>query len=162
MVTCEECKNNPVDVILTMVINGLAITKHLCSDCAKKYNPNEISNVLAAILASMAAKESTPDIICPSCRMTFAEYKTSGRLGCAKCYSAFRVQLQPILLRIHGRVHHAGRRPPETMETRSDRQRIDDLRKRLCDAVNDEDYETAALLRDEIKSVTLAAMKEDE
>jgi protein arginine kinase activator len=61
--------------------------------------------------------------------------------------------LLPLLQQIHGHVEHAGRTPAGRPLDGSQRHRLGELRTALDEAVRGEDYERAALLRDEIRSL---------
>lgn len=153
---CEECKQNEAEVLMTTLIGGVSVTRHLCRECVKKYQLGDIQGVLAAILASMATKQAQekPDITCENCGMTFSAFQKGGRLGCAQCYTAFREELQPILTRIHGRAQHAGRRPYVNDEEKERIRRMDDVRRRMEEAVAVEDFEQAAVLRDQLRALS--------
>lgn len=104
---------------------------------------------------------------CAGCGMTYEEFRKIGRLGCAKCYEAFGPPLRRLLKRIHGADTHTGRGPrpeaPAAVQTVQDtlaasptepsdvdQQNIDELRVALQEAVDAEQYERAADLRDQI------------
>ena len=101
---CEEGNKNQAAVVVTTMVNGEITTRHLCRVCAKKYQIGDLQGVVAAVLASKAAKQTKPEITCQHCGMTFSAFQKSGRLGCLECDCAFKTQLQPILSGIHGRV----------------------------------------------------------
>lgn len=104
---------------------------------------------------------------CTGCGMTYEEFRKIGRLGCASCYDAFGPPLRRLLKRIHGADTHAGRGPrptvPATAETTQDspatvstelsdveQRDVDALLAALQEAVDAEQYERAADLRDQI------------
>ena len=107
---------------------------------------------------------------CPSCGLTFSEFKTSGHLGCANCYKVFESQISPLIERAHeGATHHVGKVPKRLLgggasgsaEARSvlgdleaRNQRRIALRKQLDDAIRGEQYEVAAKLRDQISKLS--------
>jgi len=91
---------------------------------------------------------------CPFCGLTFSDFRETGRLGCPQCYETYAVHLQKLLRRVHGGTQHVGKvyLPPDP--TSSDRERrLDALKRRLQRAVDSEDFERAAELRDEIRSL---------
>jgi protein arginine kinase activator len=85
--------------------------------------------------------------------MTIDEFRQKGRLGCPRCYEAFRHELMPLLQRIHEAQSHTGRLPATMAEVAPapDDRALSDLRRRLEDAVRGERYEEAARLRDELR-----------
>ena len=155
---CEECGKNQAEVMMTTVINGESTTRHLCRQCLKKYQAGNLQAVLAAVLSSMTAKNQTqiPDVVCPQCGQTYAEFQKTGMLGCAACYQAFRQELTPLITRMQGRTQHAGRRPPVSEEEQARQTLMEDLRARMEAAVAEENFEEAARLRDELRAMTPA------
>ena len=142
---------------MTTVINGESTTRHLCRDCLKKYKAGDLQAVLAAVLANMASKTAqTPDIVCPRCGEKYAEFQKTGMLGCAECYHAFRRELTPIITRMQGRAQHAGRRPPVSEEEKARQTHMEELRALMEAAVAEENFEEAARLRDELRSMAPA------
>ena len=89
-----------------------------------------------------------------------SEFTRTGHLGCPKCYEAFREQLQPMLLQIHGRVQHAGRQPLSTAEEQRKRSATEQLQRQMEQAVALEDFETAAKLRDQIRALSVSGEEE--
>ncbi|MBR4081439.1 MAG: UvrB/UvrC motif-containing protein [Clostridia bacterium] len=164
---CEECKVNEASFSISVVVGDEVKTRHLCGECMSRMNMDlqsgNIKGLLSSILSAITGKdtpaEKTPDIVCPRCRTTLGQFTKSGRLGCPACYEAFREQLQPMLLQIHGRVQHAGREPLNTSEAQIQRSRQEELTRRMEEAVAKEDFETAAMLRDQLRA--MAAGEED-
>lgn len=150
---CEECGERQAEVLVTTVVGGESVTRHLCRECLKKYQAGDLQAVLAAVLALMTQKEKQPEITCPHCGMAFSEFEKSGMLGCAECYQAFRSQLTPLITKVQGRAQHAGRRPRLSAEEQERQQKIEALRTQMEAAVAVENFEEAARLRDEIRAM---------
>ena len=148
---CEECGERQAEVVMTTVINGESTSRHLCRECLKKYQTGDLQSVLAAVLSAMA--EKTPNITCPACGETYAEFKKTGLLGCAKCYTAFRRELTPLITRVQGRAQHAGRRPPVSEAEQARQSRMESLRAQMEAAVAEENFEEAARLRDQLRAL---------
>lgn len=120
-----------------------------------------------------AKSGARPDALqaCPQCGMTYAEFRQGGQLGCAHCYVAFEPQLGPLLERWHeGGSHHVGKMPRRALGEPSAESgraaailggaaerasRISALQKQLSEAVEAEQYERAAMLRDQIKQLSM-------
>ena len=160
MMLCEECGIRQAEVMVTTVVNGEATTRHLCRDCLKKYQAGEMQAVLAAVLAAMAQKQKSPDITCPRCGETYAQFQKSGMLGCAECYQAFRKELTPLITRVQGRAQHAGRRPAASEQEQEMLNRREELRAQMEAAVAEENFEEAARLRDQLRALTAAREEE--
>ena len=89
--------------------------------------------------------------------MRLEEFKQSGRLGCPHCYVTFESQLKTLLRRLHGSTQHVGKvyLPPDPSEA-SRQERLAGLRRKLEKAVASEDFERAAQIRDQIRSMEAA------
>lgn len=124
--------------------------------------------VPAVVIAPSAPTGGGSIGACPSCGMTFEEFRQKGVLGCAHCYAAMEAQLGPLIERAHeGATHHVGKVPRRLLKgettaaaeraarllgTMKDHQeRIRLLRKQLAEAVGAEQYERAAAIRDELR-----------
>lgn len=83
---------------------------------------------------------------CPKCGTRESELTKTGKVGCAQCYKTFWDILQPYIQRIHGNSAHTGRKPSQNRE-------LDELRIALKKAVDVQDFERAAELRDKIKEL---------
>ncbi|MBK8230405.1 MAG: UvrB/UvrC motif-containing protein [Candidatus Eisenbacteria bacterium] len=90
---------------------------------------------------------------CERCGLRFSQFARTGRLGCSDCYTAFASQLPQVLRRVHGAVRHKGRTPEAVGPGDPGRQALDRLRLDLSRAIEREDFETAARLRDEIRAL---------
>jgi len=94
---------------------------------------------------------------CEHCGITWAEFRQHGLFGCEHDYDLFEKDLSPLLQRAHeGATHHTGKVPTRAGSTTGvpkKRKSIDltKLKKELQRAVENEDYERAAQLRDAIK-----------
>jgi protein arginine kinase activator len=158
-----SCSKNPASVKLTRLIKGNVEELWLCQDCASQQSPYHkkisslsIETLLANILGQQkgeAAAKAAPavDISCRTCGLPFDSYRSTLLLGCSDCYESFETYLQSDLRKFHGSTTHRGRTPEGEAETFESKRDPEDLRKRLQDAVESEDFELAARLRDEIR-----------
>jgi len=160
---CDICKNNPATVHLTEIIDEQMNELHLCEDCARhKSAAMEQQFGLSDLLAGMAdfekpnKNEENVAVKCPNCNLTYADFKKIGRLGCGECYVAFRKYLAPLLKRIHGSNQHVGKTLlKEKNISRPGKKQADleELKARLQKAIQKEDFEEAARLRDQIRAI---------
>lgn len=169
---CDVCKKNPATVHLTEIIDEQMNELHLCEDCARhKSAAMEQQFGLSDLLAGMADFEK-PDkdeeniaAKCPNCNLTYADFKKIGRLGCGECYNAFRKYLAPLLKRIHGSNQHVGKSPllKEKTISRPGRKKtdLDGLKAEMQKAIQREDFEEAARLRDQVRAIEAKKEKED-
>ncbi|NLE65424.1 MAG: hypothetical protein GX606_05880 [Elusimicrobia bacterium] len=105
------------------------------------------------------------ELKCPTCGLTYDEFRKLGRFGCAQCYVAFHSQLRTLLKKIHGSNSHLGKHPEHVSPlvidevpssgavTDPGEEALDHLRLRLQKAIMEEDFEQAAVLRDKIRKI---------
>jgi protein-arginine kinase activator protein McsA len=98
---------------------------------------------------------------CPACGTRYSHFARTGRLGCPECYTAFAVQMRQILRRIHGATRHKGKAPGQSDEDVEQRRALTHLREELTRAIEREEFETAARLRDEIHEMETAIQREE-
>lgn len=152
---CDECGVNQANISVTTIINGKKTHRNLCSACMKKTQQaftQEMS--LAGLLGSVSdyADQSGDVRRCSRCGMDYRTFRKTGLLGCAQCYEDFAPQLEPMLKRIHGTAKHAGKVPTQDPEQAAMSQ-LEELKKQLNEAIAAENYEQAAVLRDQIRSM---------
>lgn len=161
---CEECGQNPASVVITVLVNGETATRHLCKGCVSKIQNSiqqgDIQSFLSSLMSSISQAEKAPQLTCSKCHLTYEEFQKTGKLGCAHCYEDFREQLKPLLLRIHGRSQHAGRMPMLNAQVQEKKKMIASLRSRMDLAVAAENFEEAAVLRDQLRQLTINAGEE--
>ena len=157
---CEICGKKEATVHLTEIVNEKVTKLHLCEDCAKeKGNEMEEHFGLNDLLAGLAdlGTNVEPDVLdtikCPSCGFTYHDFKKIGRLGCGNCYDAFKKHLAPLLKRIHGSDRHVGKVPLMVGKTVKDARSLQELKVRMEKAIQSENFEEAAKLRDDIKKL---------
>lgn len=90
---------------------------------------------------------------CPNCGMTYQDFTQSGKIGCSECYQTFRRNLSPLLKRLHGSLSHAGKIPKRSGGVIVLQQEIYQLKEKLKNCVQEEAYEEAAKLRDQIREL---------
>jgi len=166
---CDSCGSTNATVHLTEIINGNVREIHLCEECARKktaefnqeYSVADFFSELVN-LDLQSGKPPAKAVACSRCGMTYSEFKKIGRVGCENCYVAFRDYIYPLLRKIHGGIRHKGKMPSTFCEPQeSAQERLAELRQQLERAVKLEEYETAARLRDEIKSLETGCQLEE-
>ncbi len=154
---CDVCGKKEATVHLTEIVNDKVTKLHLCEDCAKDKGTEMeehfgLGDLLAGLtdLGSAVEPEMLSSVKCPSCGFTYQDFKKIGRLGCGECYEAFKVQLAPLLKRIHGAERHVGKVPIMIGKTVKETKTIQDLKSKMDKAIQEENFEEAARLRDRI------------
>lgn len=155
--TCQRC-GDEATVHLTEKVEGRLCEIHLCGRCAKKAglpgNPLGLPPNFDAVIQVLIAKhvgQLVGDLArrrCPNCGTKFMAFRISGRLGCPRDYELFEPGLTPLIRRAHGTTRHVGKVPRRKRVAASNRL---GLRARLRDAIDREDYEAAATLRDQLR-----------
>lgn len=157
--TCQNCGNNEAEFHYNSNINGDIKALHLCSECASKLSGENQAifpqvDYLHSILADLlgASRQKVSDARqCPLCHATENSIMRTGKVGCAQCYDTFIDLLTPYIKRIHGNTTHSGKAPSSAGPEIRLRREIERLRRELEAAVEAEEYENAAVLRDKIK-----------
>lgn len=158
MKKCRQCANQAT-LHITEVMDGHASEIHLCEKCARDYLDESESNDSDSVAADLAAKleelhavsdGDLDQLKCSGCGITMSEFREVGRLGCPFCYDEFREQLKPLLENIHEELIHTGKHPSRVSASLDDQSRVLQLRNKQREAIRQEDYETAAMLRDKI------------
>jgi protein arginine kinase activator len=162
---CDICNKNSATVHLTEIIDEQMNELHLCEGCARhKSAAMEQQFGLSDLLAGMAdfekpssKEEELVTVKCPSCGLTYADFKKIGRLGCGECFNIFRKYLAPLLKRIHGSNQHIGKNPAKTkvpLKLCKNKAGLQELKNQLQKAIQQEAFEEAARLRDQIKKIS--------
>lgn len=168
---CEKCKKNTATVCVTTIINGDKTVKNLCPECAEQEGHLNMplpfeqdfswQNLWPTIfsLGQGDFARSSNGQSCPQCHLSFQDFAKGGRLGCSHCYEAFQPQLKSMLQRIQGSGRHTGKLPKRQAGVKGIQRQIDTLKGQLQQAVSVENFELAAQLRDEIKTLQESAAK---
>jgi protein arginine kinase activator len=159
---CQLCGKNPATVHFTEIHDNKMSEIHVCERCAEEKGLHapaqqhkfEIADLLAGMVDAMTQtdEERVGHVQCPRCGLLYSSFKETGRLGCAECYTAFQFQLRPLLRRIHGDTRHRGKSPVRGTGENGARQ-IQRLHDELQRAVEREEFERAASIRDDIRKL---------
>jgi len=153
MTKCQKCPN-PATLHITEVLGETQFEElHLCEQCASKYLYDGPKGKAAGAPVPETDESLFNQAECPTCGLKFNEFRNTGRLGCPHDYDIFREELVPLLENIHGDPKHCGKTPRHHPLTKEIQTELMHLRHRLKLAVNHEDYEEAAKLRDQIKQL---------
>ena len=157
---CEVCKQAQATVHLTEIVNDQMTELHLCEACANQKGAQVESHFgLADLLSELAdfSKTQEPEEVatkaCPTCGMTYEDFRKVGRLGCTQCYQTFKRSLGSLLKRIHGAPVHLGKAPGRLVKPEQAKSELVDLKRKLSRAIDQEEFEEAARLRDQIRRI---------
>ncbi|MBL8815723.1 MAG: UvrB/UvrC motif-containing protein [Planctomyces sp.] len=158
MKKCRRC-SKPATLHITEIREGQAHAIHLCESCAREYlestqkHPSGVPGEFGDVDSPPVDIAAESNIICPNCGITYSEFRESGRFGCPADYNVFSSELMPLLENIHEETTHVGKRPKSRQVASEDQSRMIQLRSQQQEAIEREDYETAARLRDEISAL---------
>lgn len=160
-VLCERCGQRPAALQVTQIADGVRREHHLCEPCARQegafLNPAlALANILGGLMPveppGTAAEEGDNGPKCPECGWTGRQIQHTGQMGCPHCYEVFGRWVDPVLRRIHGSNEHRGKIPSRAGQVVRRQRDLALLRDRLKSAVEHEEFEAAAQLRDEIRA----------
>jgi protein arginine kinase activator len=157
---CDICHKTEATVHLTEIIDNQITELHLCEGCARQKGAQMEQHFgLADLLAGLAdlgqqfEVGAKAEVKCPNCGLTYQDFRRIGRLGCSECYQEFRDSLRVLLKRIHGSTQHLGRMPVKKPLAQAKKSELEKLRTQLQKAIQMEEFEDAAQLRDKIRSI---------
>jgi protein arginine kinase activator len=156
---CQQCKKQTATVHLTDLVKGDKRERHLCEECAAREGIAvkqhvSINEVLNSFLQSGVQELSR--LRCPECGISFVEFRSAGLLGCPSDYDAFGEALATVVERAQdGHTQHSGKIPGQQQAVDSIQQERLRLQRELREAVQREDYEEAAKLRDRLTKLEL-------
>jgi protein arginine kinase activator len=158
---CDVCNENDVAVTLTEIYGNGVRQVRLCERCAAERGVQtvftspkpQLGSFLQSVHEQVAPAQGDATR-CPFCSSTLRDFRQTERLGCANCYIAFEQSLRDLLRRVHGSSKHIG----PAYEGPSDEQMLtvgttEQLRQRLQRAIETEQFELAATLRDQLRAI---------
>lgn len=165
---CQSCGKKTASTHIKTIVNGKLTEYHLCADCAQQKGYThmfgnwgmDLGNFLGGFIGT--PQSSSQITRCPTCGASFEEISQSGKIGCADCYKTFRSQLLPVIQRIHGTTRHKGKVPGGSALRIAGGQHqimpvqetpLEEKKRLLKQAIEKQDFEQAAVLRDEIKEM---------
>lgn len=157
---CQNCGRNEATTHIKRIVDGESTELHLCPGCAQHLGYSALfsgfGGGLGSLLSRFFPEAALPEAVdtsdrCPGCGKSFDEIVRTGTMGCAECYDTFYDRLKPSLSRIHGRATHVGKSSSTSDDRAERRAEIRSLEAELRAAVAAEEFERAAVLRDELR-----------
>ena len=155
---CDQCGERDAKVQLASIVDNEVKQQHLCEKCAAERGVETTVSVpkhpLSAFLHEVQAQAaaSTDAGKCTFCGTTMSDFRATGRWGCSHCYTSFEPSMRELLRRVHGNAKHAGRKyeaPAPALDAQATI--LGELKDRLRRAIESEQFEVAADLRDKIR-----------
>ena len=171
---CEKCNKNNASFFYDENINGKKRSLALCDACAANLKASgelplgdgilsfshgtSLSSLSDSLFGTHFAPYEKPHSEnapkrCPFCGSTIYDLKKSGKVGCGECYKTFSSELGRTIHQIHGNSNHVGKAPVNFREKHQKASELEGLKKKLKDAIAEENFEDAALLRDKIRKL---------
>lgn len=160
---CERCNKNKASIFLTQIINGEKKEYQLCSKCASiDHNDNLFNDMFKEFIETLIndinfnyiSDENNDDLIkCSKCGLNFDDITKIGKVGCSECYNIFNKELNIAIKNIQGSIIHTGKFPKKSGTYMYNQRMIKDLKEKLKQKIKYEEYEEAAIIRDEIKNL---------
>ncbi len=166
---CQKCNKNEANTYYSQVINGKKTEMYLCPQCAKEMSIGNFSFGGFGFGFPSLVRAAATERACPQCGATIGDISQIGRIGCANCYSFFEDELRDAIRRVHGDVTHKpeagwlpepirpmveeGRRAAKPAKPAKALSPLEQKREELKQAIAAEEFEKAAVLRDEIKKL---------
>ena len=168
---CTHCNSKEANTHYKRVVNGVKEEMYLCEDCARElgvmkefdFEPFTMDAFFGNLLGAGAkALNSLTGIDrCTYCGTSFNDIVNSGRVGCAHCYDKFEKKLEPSIEKLHGKAKHIGKSVTYTVDETENAEaegekevsQIDKLKAELKQAVVEQRFEDAAVLRDKINEL---------
>lgn len=156
---CDVCKASQATVFLTQIVDGKMQKVNLCESCSKEKGVTDptgfaLADLLLGLGAAQEMERGGTVQKCPTCGFSQADFKKTGRLGCAACYQTFSDGLATLLKGMHKGTDHVGKVPARARQSIERETQVRALQRDLRKAVAAEDYESAAQLRDKLKQFT--------
>lgn len=155
---CDVCNSKEATVFLTQIVDGEMKKVNLCESCSKEKGVTDptgfaLADLLLGLGAAQEMQKSGSVDKCPVCGFTQSDFKKTGRLGCATCYDTFEEGLEQVLDQMHKDTRHVGKIPERLSASIQLDEQMKQLQADLDGAVEEEDYEKAATLRDRIREL---------
>ncbi len=167
MKCCQSDCENEATVHLTEIVNGQMKKIDLCEECAKEKGVTDpqgfaLADLLLGLGASSEMDSAGAELECPTCGFSQADFKKTGRLGCSACYTVFAEPLEGMLKQMHKGVQHIGKVPKALRAKLDITKQRGHLNEQLHKAIETENYEEAARLRDQLKELEAVPASEEE
>ena len=145
---CDRCKMKEAKIYYTEITGGKKIEQHLCEDCAAELTSFQKEIPLESLLSGLLGigSGSSRERVCQVCGMSYQEFQKVGK-------------------RIQGATAHTGKIAASWQQESFKQQEKEEqpdpllLKKALEEAIAKEEYEEAARLRDEIRSIKASKEK---
>jgi protein arginine kinase activator len=156
---CQKCGQHPATFHYQENVNGVKKEMHLCAHCAagEGMGPKlwfSADPMFGAI--PVFGKASDPrggsGRACPRCGTSLEEIQKKGKFGCSECYDTFSAQLDLTPFVGNGYPTAPSGEKGTAPTERNKMGEVERWKAELQEALKEENYEKAAILRDQIRA----------
>lgn len=159
---CQKCHKKRATIRYAEVVDGHVTDQFWCADCMAQQKSAGEGFELAEVPPARPNKASIQKVVskvvraqraCPVCDTRLQSILDTRLLGCADCYEHFADELPALLIRIHDAQTHRGKVAHVSDARTQLRSELQGKRTLLRSMLKAENYEEAAMLRDEIQGL---------
>jgi protein arginine kinase activator len=160
---CEMCSNHNAVIQIQQIINNKKRSVRLCETCAKglgilgigldENKDITIPDLFSHVFEGIKEVSVSQNRKCKNCGSTLKKIIKEHKVGCTECYTVFQKQIRKIINAHAGDSEHKGKLPKRFALYRKFLTDIGSLKKQLKNALKEENYESAAVLRDAISKL---------
>ncbi len=165
---CDRCNQRDASIHIVKMSSQGQEQLNLCPVCAREYQKEMGGTPAVGINSSHLIHEilnhpekfglkipfgTVAGPVCPECGTTLKDIREKGLAGCPRCYQVFAPLLEQIIANVQKADHHSGRVPEKMREKLETDREIARLREEIGRLVEEERYEEAAAVRDQIRGM---------
>ncbi|MCF6334659.1 MAG: UvrB/UvrC motif-containing protein [Spirochaetales bacterium] len=157
---CEVCKDRTAVFHVQQIMGGDLYEMHLCRECAAKKGISRdgknfdfsLSKLISGLIKNtpLPEKSGIEADKCRTCGTKISNMKESGVVGCPDCYNTFRSNITNAISLNGKYIYHKGKLPIKLRAYKTILVDKEELKRELEEAVNNEEYENAVILRDKL------------
>ena len=148
---CQSCKKKKAVLHTYCISNNDLVDVHYCEECGRKQSVEEdvclddsLYNLLDGLIKTRNQEVALESVdTCGFCGTSLKEIRKNNNLGCPNCYEQFSEDVSSLK-------RHSVHEYKKTVGSGDEAPGLHLLRKKLEDAVMQEDFEKAASIRDKI------------
>ncbi len=169
---CEICKKKTAVFHIQQIIGEDVYEMHLCRDCASRNGISKggnsfdfsFSKLLTGFIRNSALPEKSINESekCSTCGTKVSEMEKDGQVGCPNCYASFRSSIAANISMNGSYIFHTGKLPVRLKAYKTILIDKENLKKELEEAVINEEYENAVIIRDKLTNIDAGFGFDDE
>ena len=154
---CDLCKKNEAVLFIEQKEGDEITHQKLCKECMTKMTQEIIpallplAPLLGGLIPGLTLSIDKRTFKCSHCNRSLEEIEKTHTVGCDNCYKAFKDFIDPLIFTSGYILPYKGSYPKPLQRFSDHRKRLSQLKSQLKEAVNTEDFENAAKVRDELK-----------